>query len=103
MDLVTGEFSARVLARSLVHSLARTREEEGASSLSHVHIDKTGNSLSEVGAQGCRWRHWSSSSSLLAPRVTIFFGGASVPRTAIPPPPSNMTTWRLHPWYEAGI
>lgn len=68
MDLVTGEFSARVLARLLARSLTRTREEEGAFSLSHVHIDKTGNSLSEVGAQGCRWRHWSSSSSPLARR-----------------------------------
>lgn len=54
MDLVTG---------LLAHSLAYTCEEEGAFSLSHVHIDKADNSLSEVGAQGCRWRHWSSSSS----------------------------------------
>ena len=77
MDLVTDEFLTRVLA----HSLAYTCEEEGAFSLSHVHIDKADNSLSEVGAQGCRWRHWSSSSSsaLLAPRVTILLGGASVP------------------------
>lgn len=58
--IVTGEnfqhvcLLAHSLARSLARSFTRTREEEGAFSLSHVHIDKTGNSLSEVGAQGCR-------------------------------------------------
>lgn len=29
----------------------------------HLHIDKPGVSLSEVGAQGCAWRHWTSSSA----------------------------------------
>ena len=39
---------------------------------SPVHIDKPGDSLSEVGAQGCAWRHWTSSSAPPPPSVLLY-------------------------------
>lgn len=59
----TMEFSARILARSFAWG--------GKRLAARVHIDKPDDSLSEVGAQGCQWRHWSSSSCPLAPPAAI--------------------------------